>query len=60
MPEGIKLLLQKGALAFPHPFKEVSIKLLDRIKEKAASLLLRQPSRVCFRCPLTLITFIKC
>ena len=38
MPEGNKLLLQKGALAFPHPFKEPPVKLPDWMKEKAASL----------------------
>ena len=38
MPEGNKLLLQKGALAFPHPFKETPVKLPEWLKEKAASL----------------------
>ncbi|MBU2495456.1 MAG: DNA-processing protein DprA [Candidatus Omnitrophota bacterium] len=38
MPEGNKLLLQKGALAFPHPFNESPVKLPDWMKEKAASL----------------------
>jgi len=38
MPEGNKLLLQKGALAFPHPFKDAPVKLPDWMKEKAASL----------------------
>ncbi len=38
MPEGNKLLLQKGALAFPHPFKEKPVKLPEWMKEKAASL----------------------
>ncbi len=38
MPEGNKLLLQKGALAFPHPFKEPPVKLPDWMKEQAASL----------------------
>ncbi len=38
MPEGNKLLLQKGALAFPHPFKETPTKLSNWMKEKAASL----------------------
>jgi len=38
MPEGNKLLLQKGALAFPHPFKEPPVKLPEWLKEKAASL----------------------
>lgn len=45
MPEGNKLLLQKGALAFPHPFKEAPVKLPDWLKEKAASLPLRQLSQ---------------
>jgi predicted Rossmann fold nucleotide-binding protein DprA/Smf involved in DNA uptake len=36
MPEGNKLLLQKGALAFPHPFRESPVKLPDWMKEKAA------------------------
>jgi len=38
MPEGNKLLLQKGALSFPHPFKDAPVKLPDWMKEKAASL----------------------
>lgn len=38
MPEGNKLLLGKGALAFPHPFKEELVKLPEWMKEKAASL----------------------
>ncbi len=38
MPEGNKLLLQRGALPFPHPFKEPPIKLSEWMKEKAASL----------------------
>jgi predicted Rossmann fold nucleotide-binding protein DprA/Smf involved in DNA uptake len=45
MPEGNKLLLQKGALAFPHPFKEAPVKLPEWMKEKAASLPLQQPSQ---------------
>jgi len=45
MPEGNKLLLQKGALAFPHPFKEPPVKLPEWMKEKAASLPLRQPNQ---------------
>lgn len=45
MPEGNKLLLQKGALAFPHPFKEPPVKLPDWMKESAASLPLRQPNQ---------------
>ena len=46
MPEGNKLLLQKGALAFPHPFKESPVKLAEWMKTKAASLPAepRQPS----------------
>ncbi len=46
MPNGNKLLLQKGALAFPHPFKDVPVKLQEWLKEKAASLqsLTSQPS----------------
>jgi len=38
MPEGNKLLLQRGALGFPHPFKEPPIQLPEWMKEKAASL----------------------
>ncbi len=38
MPEGNKMLLQKGALPFPHPFKGTPAKLSDWMKEKAASL----------------------
>jgi predicted Rossmann fold nucleotide-binding protein DprA/Smf involved in DNA uptake len=38
MPEGNKLLLQKGALAFPHPFEEPPIKLAGWLQEKANSL----------------------
>jgi DNA processing protein len=37
MPDGNKLLLQKGALAFPHPFKDAPVKLPDWIKAKAAN-----------------------
>jgi predicted Rossmann fold nucleotide-binding protein DprA/Smf involved in DNA uptake len=46
MPEGNKLLLQKGALAFPHPFKDAPVKLPEWLKEKATSLpaLPNQPS----------------
>lgn len=36
MPAGNKLLLQRGALPFPHPFKEPPIKLPDWLKENAA------------------------
>ncbi len=38
MPEGNKLLLQRGALAFSHPFKDPPVKLPDWMKEKSASL----------------------
>ena len=38
MPDGNKLLLQKGTLAFPHPFKDKPVKLPDWMKEKAAEL----------------------
>jgi DNA processing protein len=41
MPEGNKLLLQKGALPFPHPFKEPPVNLPDWLKEKASSLPVR-------------------
>ncbi len=41
MPNGNKLLLQKGALAFPHPFKEAPVKLPEWMRAKAAEL----PSR---------------
>lgn len=37
MPEGNKLLLQKGALAFPHPFNDAPVKLPEWLKEKVAS-----------------------
>ncbi|HLO31482.1 MAG TPA: DNA-processing protein DprA [Anaerolineales bacterium] len=37
MPEGNKLLLQKGGLAFPHPFMDAPVKLPEWLKEKAAS-----------------------
>jgi predicted Rossmann fold nucleotide-binding protein DprA/Smf involved in DNA uptake len=37
MPEGNKLLLQKGALPFPQPFKEPPIKLLDWMEKQAAN-----------------------
>jgi len=30
--------LQKGALAFPHPFKDKPVQLSEWMKEKAASL----------------------
>ncbi len=38
MPEGNRLLLQKGALPFPHPFKEKPINLPAWLKEKASNL----------------------
>lgn len=38
MPEGNKLLLQKGALAFPHPFKDKPVKLPEWLKEKMDNL----------------------
>jgi DNA processing protein len=44
MPEGNKLLLQKGALPFPHPFKEPPLKLSAWLKEKTSSLPI-QPSQ---------------
>jgi len=45
MPDGNKLLLQKGALAFPHPFKDRLVQLPDWMKREAASLPLRQPTQ---------------
>ena len=38
MPEGNKLLLQKGALPFPQPFKEAPVKLPAWLKENATNL----------------------
>jgi predicted Rossmann fold nucleotide-binding protein DprA/Smf involved in DNA uptake len=38
MPDGNKLLLQKGALPFPHPFKQPPVKLAEWLKEQAANL----------------------
>jgi len=38
MPEGNKLLLQRRALPFPHPFKEPPVKLPEWMKTQAASL----------------------
>jgi len=38
MPAGNKLLLQKGALPFPHPFKEPPVKLANWLNDKASSL----------------------
>ncbi|MDQ3007493.1 MAG: DNA-processing protein DprA [Chloroflexota bacterium] len=37
MPDGNKLLLQKGALVFHHPFTMAPVKLPDWMREKAAS-----------------------
>jgi DNA processing protein len=41
MPEGNKLLMEKGAIGFPHPFSEPPVKLPDWLKEKAGG----QPSQ---------------
>lgn len=38
MPDGNKLLLQKGALAFPHPFNEAPIKLEAWLQRKSVNL----------------------
>lgn len=38
MPEGNKMLLQRGALAFPHPFREAPTKLPNWMREAAAGL----------------------
>jgi predicted Rossmann fold nucleotide-binding protein DprA/Smf involved in DNA uptake len=38
MPEENKLLLQRGALSFPHPFKKPPVKLVEWMKEQAATL----------------------
>lgn len=38
MPEGNKMLLQKGALSFPHPFKDVPVRLPEWLKDQASSL----------------------
>lgn len=38
MPEGNKMLLQRGALAFPHPFREAPTKLPNWMMEAAAGL----------------------
>jgi len=45
MPEGNKLLLQKGALAFPHPFKDKPAQLPNWMEREAASLPLQQPTQ---------------
>jgi DNA processing protein len=44
MPEGNKLLLQKGAPTFPHPFKDKPVRLPEWLKEKAITWL-SQPSQ---------------
>jgi hypothetical protein len=44
MPEGNRLLLQKGALPFPHPFKEPPQNLPVWLEEKTSSLL-KQPNQ---------------
>lgn len=46
MPEGNKLLIQKGALSFPHPFTESPLKLVEWMRERAPAkpLLPGQPS----------------
>lgn len=44
MPEGNKLLLQRGALAFPHPFKGRPVELPEWLKKKA-SMLPSQPNQ---------------
>ncbi len=38
MPEGNKMLLQKGALGFPHPFKENRLKLKEWLDAQAAQI----------------------
>jgi len=38
MPEGNKLLLQKGALPFPHPYTEPPLSLAQWLKEKSSGL----------------------
>jgi predicted Rossmann fold nucleotide-binding protein DprA/Smf involved in DNA uptake len=38
MPEGNKLLLQKGSIPFPYPFSEGPAQLLNWLKEKASNL----------------------
>ncbi|WKZ52513.1 MAG: DNA-processing protein DprA [Anaerolineales bacterium] len=38
MPEGNKMLLQRGALPFPHPFREAPTKLPNWMREAAAGL----------------------
>ncbi len=41
MPEGNRILLQKGALPFPHPFREMPVKLHAWLKDKASDLPVR-------------------
>ncbi|HEX7542089.1 MAG TPA: DNA-processing protein DprA, partial [Anaerolineales bacterium] len=41
MPEGNKLLLQRGTLPFPHPFREMPVKLQGWLKDNASSLHVR-------------------
>jgi predicted Rossmann fold nucleotide-binding protein DprA/Smf involved in DNA uptake len=41
MPEGNRLLLQKGALSFPHPFRDMPVKLQAWLKDKASNLPIR-------------------
>ena len=38
MPEGNKLLIQKGALPFPHPFPEHHLKLKIWLEEQSATI----------------------
>ncbi len=38
MLDGNKMLLQRGALPFPHPFREAPVRLLGWLKEKAGCL----------------------
>jgi predicted Rossmann fold nucleotide-binding protein DprA/Smf involved in DNA uptake len=38
MPEGNKVLLQRGALSFPHPFKDAPVRLPEWLNHKATSL----------------------
>jgi predicted Rossmann fold nucleotide-binding protein DprA/Smf involved in DNA uptake len=46
MPEGNRLLLQKGALSFPYPFKDAPVRLPEWLNDRATSLRARpnQPS----------------
>jgi len=38
MPEGNKILLQKGALGFPHPFQENRLQLKDWLETQVAQI----------------------